>query len=183
MGRKSVDLNTKSVLALADLLEKIRQDPASFTEYPNILTILKKQEYLAKLNDESRGISASSLNTVKRIALNVIRGGFETLDELRKGALESILSELHKKSRSNKTDKIGLSKRLKEVEFENQLLRQDLLLMTYVLDKSLSQARSYASNSESDRIKSLCNKEQRELLDMLSLRKMSTSFKIEGDDA
>jgi hypothetical protein len=167
---KRVERNTQSVIALADLLREIIQNPASFTGYSNLFDRLKSQGELAKFSDESRGIYASSLNTVKRIAENALEGGFDALDRLRTSSLNAIMVQMHKKSRSNKIDKVGLRKRVKELEVENQLLRQDMLLLTYVLEKSLSQGHNYASNAEKPMIRTLCEKEQRELRDMLSLR-------------
>jgi len=110
-----------------------------------------------------------SINTLKAYADDVVEGGFLTLDQLRKAALESINNYVERNRRSNKTTKAGLTKRVKEQEIEVSYLRQDLLLLTIIIEKSLRQGRQYAEQSNRQRTVDLCEKEQGELRRMLSL--------------
>ena len=167
---KRVERNTQSVIALRDYLREIIQSPARISEDATLIEALKSQGRLSKFNDESRGICASSLNTVKRIAESALEGGFDALDRLRIGAQDAIADEKAKGDRSNKTNKIGLSKRVKELEAENQQLRQDLLRLTLAFEKSLTQGRNYVLAEDKATTLALCERQQRELRDGLSLR-------------
>ena len=168
---KRVGRNTQSVFALRDLLRDAMQNPAAYLENNDLQTALKSQGALSKYGDESKGVCPSSLNTVKRIAEIALEGGFDALDRLRAGAFDAIASEKAKGLRSNKVGKIGLAKRVKELELENQALREDLLLLTLAFEKSLAQGKNYAQTADGDAVMALCKREQRELLDSLSLRK------------
>lgn len=167
---KRVERNTQSVVALRDFLREVLQDPAGFSEDSTLIEALKSQGGLSKLSVEHRGICPSSLNTVKRIAETALEGGFDALDRLRMGAQNAIMAEKSRMKRSNKVDKIGLRKRVDELELENQELRLDLLLLTYAFEKSLAQGHNYALKAEKSAVLALCGREQRELRDMLSLR-------------
>lgn len=167
---KRVERNTQSVLALYQLLRDVVSNPALYTHNKLLRDSLISQGSLSKFNDESMCIIASSLNTIKRIAEATLDGGFDSLNRMRIGAQESLIKEENKKTRSNKVDKIGLSKRVKELECENLSIRQDMLLLTLAFEKSLSQGKIYAQKTEIPAVIALCKREQRELLDMLSLR-------------
>ena len=167
---KRVERNTQSIIALRDYLREIIQNPNSFCENTTLLESLKSQGALSKLNDEPRGIFVSSLNTVKRIAERALEGGFDALDRLRIGAQDAIAAEKAKGHRSNKINKIGLCKRVKELELENQQLRQDLLRLTLAFEKSLAHGRDYAREPNKSTALALCERQQRELRDGLSLR-------------
>jgi hypothetical protein len=168
---KRVERNTQSAFALRDLLRDAIQNPAAYLENNDFQSALKSQGALSKYGDELKGIYPSSLNTVKRIAEIALEGGFDALDRLRAGAMDAIATEKAKGLRSNKVGKIGLAKRVKELELENQALREDLLLLTLAFEKSLAQGKSYAQKADGDAVLVLCRREQRELLDALSLRK------------
>ncbi|MFI5305272.1 MAG: hypothetical protein ACHQYP_10835 [Nitrospiria bacterium] len=166
---KRVERNTQSILRLRELLREIINNPARFTEDASLREALKSQGGLSKLTVESRRIFSSSLNTVKRIAETALEGGFDALDRLRLGAQEAIAEERTKINRSNKITKIGLRKRINELESTNQQIRQDLLIITHALEKSLAQGRNYAFQAENNSMHALCTREQREIRDMLSL--------------
>ena len=172
---KRVERNTQSVLALQDYLRAINNHANEFLNNTHLYESLKAQGALSKLSVKELGIFRSSLNTVKRIADKAVDGGFAALDRLRLGALEAIAVEKAKSQQSNKVNKVGLTKRVKELESDNQLLRQDLLLLTLAFEKSLAQAHNYASKAEKPVLLTLCERERRELLDMLSLRKQPFS--------
>lgn len=166
---RRVDKNTKSVLALAEFLRTLIQAPTSVSVDDTLVFALKSQGALSKFEDERREILPSSLNTLKRIAESCIPGGFEALDRLRLSALEAVRAERSKANRSTKKDKIGLAKRVNELEAGKQLLLQDLERLTMAFQKSLKQGRNYAKQSNKPSVIALCSREQRDLFDELSL--------------
>jgi hypothetical protein len=168
---KRVERNTQSLLALESYLNCIVNNPSEFLADMVLRDALRSQGALSKFSDGGRGIVGSSLNTIKRIAEGAIAGGFEALDRLRNAACDAIAIEEAKRHQSNKATKVGLIKRVKELEAFNQQLRQDLFLITMLFEKSLKQGYSYASKTDTPAIVALCKREQRELMDMFSLRK------------
>jgi len=175
---KRVERNTQSVFALRELLRDAIKNPADYLENNNFQNALKSQGALSKYCDEARGVCPSSLNTVKRIAEIALEGGFDALDRLRADAFDAIATAKAKGLRSNKVGKIGLVKRVKELEQENQALREDLLLLTLAFEKSLTQGKNYALKADGDAVLALCKREQRELLDTLSLQKHPLSTNV-----
>lgn len=167
----------RSTVALVKLLREAIGSPAEHLQVPGLTAALKSQGALAKFGAAESGITSSSLNTVKRIANDVLDGGFDSLDRLRRAALDALTRASAKTTRSNKVDKAGLTLRTEELEGDNQSLRQDLLLLTFVLEKALRQAQNYAAKGDSAS-QSLCSREQRELLDMLSLRRSPSTGKL-----
>jgi len=88
---------------------------------------------------------------------------------------------VEKKANTNnqpdKETKAGLLLTIKELESEKQSIRNDLLLLTLAFEKSLRQGARYASLADPS-IQALCKKEQRELLDILSLRKNNLNTNV-----
>jgi len=160
-----------SVLALKTFLQQIVQKPGSYTNEANIVEFLKSQGSLSKYDDEDRAIYGSSLNTVKRVANSVIDGGFETLDRLRVSALEAVNTHKIRTASSNKVTKAGLKNQKNEKDHELQQALQDIWHLTMVIRKVSQQANSYAQESCNPVIIKRCEREQRELRSMLSLRK------------
>jgi hypothetical protein len=167
---KRIEKNNQSVLKLRDLLRDIITLPSKYLEETLILQSLKSQGALAKLSDESRGIFPSSINTQKRIAENIVEGGFEALDKLRVKALFAVEKMAHTNKQPDKETKAGLSLTINQLQSEIESIRYDLLLLTLVFEKSLRQSARYASQANTS-VQALCKKEQRELLDMLTIRK------------
>ena len=99
---KRVARNTQSVFALQALLQELIHKPGSADQNEVLLNSLKSQGALSKYCDETRGIYASSVNTLKRICEKSLDGGFDALDRLRIAALDIIENEKQKVSRSNK---------------------------------------------------------------------------------
>ena len=169
---KRVVRNTQSVFALQALLQELIHKPGSAYQNEVLLNSLKSQGALSKYCDEKRGIYASSINTLKRICEKSLDGGFDALDRLRIAALESIENEKQKVSRSNKITRTGMSQRIDELEAHNQLLQQELLLLSHLLNKAMGQARYYAEQSDKGNVHVLCDKEQKELRTFLSLSRI-----------
>ena len=171
-----VDRNTRSVTALADLMRDVLSDPCRFCGNTVLVAALGSQGRLSKYSDESCGIRPSSLNTVKRIAEKCIPGGYEAFDRLRLGALEAIEKEEAKLERSNKRTKQGLDRRLKESEHVIQQQRQDMLLLTLLIDTCLKDGRRYALESGKSAVIERCTKEQNVIRNKLSLRRHPIVF-------
>lgn len=174
---KRVEKNNQSVLNLRDLLRDITLSPDKYLEQTLIIQSLNSQGLLAKLSDKSIGIFPSSINTQKRIAENVVDGGYDALDRLRINALLALEKKTHTNEQPNKETKAGLLLTIKKLESEKQSIRNDLLLLTLAFEKSLRQGARYASQAETS-IQALCKKEQRELLDILSLRKHALNTNV-----
>ncbi|MGQ2965655.1 hypothetical protein [Methylophilus sp.] len=166
---KRIEKNYQSLLALKSLLAEINQHPANYLEQENVLAALKSQGALSKYLDESRGIYPSSINTQKRTAETIIEGGYETVDKLRLAAQLSIEKKFYENKQPKKDSKTGLKATIEHQNEELLLIRNDLLLLTLAFQKSLVQGLNYATNADHATL-TLCKKEQRELLDFLSLR-------------
>jgi|GEM_PF-1180479 hypothetical protein len=174
---KRVERNNQSVLNLRNLLQDITIAPDKYLEQNLIIQSLKSQGLLAKFSDEPKGIFPSSINTQKRIAANVVDGGYEALDQLRVNALLAVEKKANTNNQPDKETKAGLLLTIKELESEKQSIRNDLLLLTLAFEKSLRQGARYASLADPS-IQALCKKEQRELLDILSLRKNNLNTNV-----
>lgn len=178
-----VEKNSRSIIALHALLEKIAHEPAEFAKDETLRKALKSQGALSKLSITDRGICATSLNTVKRISDDVLAGGFEILDRRRIAAMNAIAAHRAEGQCSNKVTKTGLTLRVKEVENRLQQAYQDLWHITMAFEKALVQGRHYAKQSHNPAISALCEREQRELRSMISLCKHPVAMnKSEGRD-
>lgn len=166
---KRVERNTQSVLALYALLHEIIHETALHIQNDVLVNALKSQGALSKYVDEVRGIVASSINTLKRICENSLDGGFDALNRARMTALDALQENVNKTQRSNKITREGMSKRIAELDTQNQLLRQELLLLVHLLNKTMNQARYYAEQANQDNVRLLCEKEQREIRSFLSI--------------
>lgn len=167
---KRINKNNQSILSLRDLLHDITSRPEVYLEEVEIIQALKSQGSLAKLSIEPKCISQSSINTQKRIADNILEGGFEELDQLRKTAIMAVENIAYANKHPDKETRSGLLLTIAKLESEKQSLKEELLLLTLAFDKSLRQGVRYASQADAS-IQALCKKEQRELMDILSLRK------------
>lgn len=163
-----IERHVESLEALSKLLLDVVHNPSAFAEDGVLLAALNSQSGTAKYSCPDRGILGTSLNTLKRISDRYFKNGYDALEVLRKGALESHLREDRRHHRSNKKTKTGLAERVQELEQKNAQLREDLILLTSLLNESVRNARQYAS---SDPINAaICKKNERVLLDKLSLR-------------
>lgn len=166
---RRVERNTQSVLALYKLLHEMIHDPARHIQNHALINALKSQGGLSKYIDDTRGIVASSINTLKRICEHSLDGGFYALNQARIAALKALQEKADKAKRSNKITREGMSKRIAELDTQNQLLRQELLLLSHLLNKTMSQARYYAEQANQENVRVLCEKEQREIRSFLSI--------------
>lgn len=174
MDSRSED-SQQSILNLEKLLIEITETPAQFIDNKDLVNALSDQTRTYKYIDQKRGIFAQSLNRIKR-NVHVINGGFNALEEQRKKAFREVTKTLAKSISSQNKPKRGtkaeLEAKVKSLKKTRQLLREDMLLITLLLEKSMHQARQYAKESKQHRLIALCDKEQQELRGMLSLSKM-----------
>lgn len=159
------------------LLSDIAENPKNYLQQKSLVTALRSQNSLANFIDLSFEIIGSSLNTQKKISENVLDGGYEQLDKQRKSALFALQRIEEKNKKPDKASRLGLLNEVKLLKSEIQTLRNDLLLMTLAFDKSLLQGARYARQS-SPSVQELCKKEQRELLDILTLRKVTFNSNV-----
>ena len=166
---KRVERNTQSVLSLRDFLLKVIREPGKFNQNEVLMSQLKSQGGLSKYHDEAHGIHPSSINTLKRICESSLEGGFDALDRLRLAALQALEHETQIQKKTSEVTRNGMQQRIKELELDNQLLQQALLLLSYLLEKSMRQARHYAEQAIQEAVRMICDKEQKEIRSFLSL--------------
>lgn len=164
-----LEKSISSMAAKIELLEDIVRSPALFSTNAELLDSLKSQARMATFKDVDRNIFSSSLSTDKRIADRCLDGGYKELDRLRRAATGAIQNHLVRDASPNSTTRKGLEKHVAMLRADNQSLRQDLLILTLILEKSFSQGMSYARRSADPRLLKICELEQRELKSMLSL--------------
>jgi len=169
---------TDSFRALVSLLETICASPASYHTNESLIKALRSQGKLAKYSDTDLGIFAKSLNTVKRVAHNEIDGGFESFDRLRQAAQTAIEKSRSSPIRGARNTKTSLLEDINAYKHSVLLLKQDLLLLTNAFEKSMSQARYYASQAADPAIMALCETQQRSILRALSLRAIPVDLKL-----
>lgn len=173
---KRVARSAQSVRALVRLLEEFVRSPSELLlDQSDFLTALSSQGALASYSDTERDISSSSINTQKRIANQILDGGYEYLDRLRTAAVRAVNEYNERQRHSNKITKVGLGKRVEELQANIATLGEDLLLLTMLFEKSMSQGREYARTSKNPAVITLCEREQQVLRDMLSLRRVASS--------
>ena len=175
---KRVERNNQSVVALRKLLHEVIHEPTKFKEDDKLRNALKSQGGLSQYCNEGRGIYVSSINTLKRICEKSLEGGFNALDRLRVSALQAMEDEQQNINRSNKITRGGINQRIAELEVENQVLQQELLLISHLLERSMRQARRYAEQSTHNNVLIICEKEQKEIRAFLTLSINSDVLKI-----
>lgn len=95
-------------------LQKLLSDIINNTEKYDISLIedLKSQKGLAKLSNSDFFVQPTSINTLKRVSSNVINGGFDTLENLRKECLKKLNEHYNskkiKRTQSNENNNIEM---------------------------------------------------------------------------
>lgn len=164
--------NRLSVLALHELLQEIIRNPSGFTGNESLKHTLKSQGALSKWSNQDKGVVGSSLNTIKRIADNVLDGGFAAIDQARIGALEAIRAAENREKHSSSSTKAGLKIRFEDTDAQLQQALQDLWHVTSALSKALILWRRCAEQSGSPSAVALCEREQKEIRARISLCKL-----------
>lgn len=166
-SRRQLDI--LSVRALADLLRQICAEPGPFGGATAVGKALRSQGALARFADSDLGIRSMSLNHQKSVSMEVL-GSFSALDDLRRAAVNALAADRAKAMRGNRTTKVGLLARVKELTEERALLLEDLFILQRAYDLRCLHARSYARDG-SAATRARCAKEQKEVDASFQLRK------------
>jgi hypothetical protein len=170
-ARRQADL--LSVQSLAELLRQVANEPDRYLQDTTVHAALRSQGALAKLSLPDRAVVPMSLNHQKRMAEEGL-GGYSMLDDLRSAARSALAGAQARVQRGKSDTKAGLLNRVRDLEEQNRLLRQDLFILQRAYDLRCVQARHYAAAS-GETIKELCRKEQREIDASFSLRRKPKS--------
>lgn len=149
-----------STYALRDLLIEIIEDPSQWYNNQEFIAALKVQGKLAKWLDNERGIVPCSLNTLKTSAKDVLDGGYNRLDQFRINALDAIEGHVEQKNRSNKNTKMGLKKKVKELEREVLIVKQQNTILVHLVCDLKEKAAKYAMKAP-DLTRAQCEKDMR----------------------
>lgn len=177
-SRRQTDL--ASIQALAEYLRNVSRNPSGHLHLSDLQHALRSQGRLAKLEIPDVNIHGMSLNHQRKLAEELPElGGYPALDRLRRSALEALRTEQARSKRGNTQSKEGLLARIKELESDNALLKQDLAILQRAFDLRCIQARNYAELAGST-TQALCAKEQREINASFSLRRkrVETASKV-----
>lgn len=169
------DSSQRSIQNLCELFEAIISKPEEYLENAFLLDCLPDQGRMYKYENKELGLISQSLNRVKRNA-HIVDGGFDQLEKQRKNAQEAIEKALLKSVTPKPGTKVDLQSKIKTLQTQNQVLQEDMLLLSLLLEKSLHQAQVYANESCSEQIKTLCQKEQKELRAMLTMKQSKHSL-------
>ena len=151
MADKRSERSSRSVINLRDFLRQVCKSPDAYKKDEDLRAALKSQGGLAKYTNNDFDIIPSSINTIKRVSYEAIDGGFEALDDLRKGALERIEDHELKEKKSNKRTRTGLAMRVDELEDNILKLEHINFLLLQAFSEVISDIKSVANmeNNES----------------------------------
>ncbi|MFS2262241.1 hypothetical protein [Vibrio vulnificus] len=138
--------NQLKVIKTSDFLKEIISSPKDFKEDEVLLKQLKSQGGLAKFECQERNIEPCALNTFKANADEVISGGFDEINKLRRNAVNAIENEIKgKKSRKGSlTTQIGQKNRIKDQKKEIEALQRENILLTALLREARSKMKTLA---------------------------------------
>jgi hypothetical protein len=144
--------NQLKVLKTRDFLKEIISKPKSFSEDKALLKQLKSQGGLAKLESKERNIEPCALNTFKTNADEVIGGGFNEIDDLRKNTVNALEFEIKdKKSRKGSTSThAGKQQRIDDQKEEIEALQRENMLLTALLRESRSKMKTLTIHQGSE---------------------------------
>lgn len=177
-SRRQTDL--ASIQGLAEFLKNVSRNPSGYLHLSDLQHALRSQGRLAKLDVPDANIHGMSLNHQRKLADELPElGGYPVLDALRRSALDALTTEQARAKRGNTRSKDGLLARIRELESDNALLKQDLAILQRAFDLRCIQARNYAEQA-GDATQALCTKEQREINASFSLRRkpVDTASKV-----
>lgn len=129
MKDKRIIKNEEIILNLQKLLSDIINNTEKYDV--SLIEDLKSQKGLSKLNNTEFFVQPTSINTLKRISINVINGGFDTLENLRKECLK----KLNEHYNSKKIKKIKLNEN-NSIEIES--IKKTNLILTNLLLNNLN---------------------------------------------
>lgn len=169
---KRAQTNRNSVLALHGFLQDIARNPSPFCGNQALRKALNSQGALAKWCDDDRNIIASSLNTVKRIADQILDGGFGAINHARISALGAISAAEEREKHHNSSTKAGLQIQVEDKNQQNRQALQDMWHLTSALNRALLLWRRCAEQSDNPSAVAICEREQKEIRARLSLCKL-----------
>jgi hypothetical protein len=175
---KRIQKSQESIKNLHQLLIDICKHPEDFS-IEKYAEALKSQGGIAKINDESRNIQATSINTLKRISKEIFENGFEELDRIRIMALDSLNKFIEQGEKSNKITKNGLNKRVEELEEKILKLQQAHLLSVNTIMENLKTFKNIKNNDSKDAIKYL----SQEAIDRIQSLSLCSSLFLELKDS
>ena len=143
-----IETTTRTVQALKELLLDIVRDPKDFNNNKSIISALKSQGALAKLDDKDRGIVSCSLNTQKRAAERSIENGYETIDVLRKKALNAIKSSAAINKNGNKSTQSDQKQKIKDLERDVALLEHQNIALISLVQYLKNRIRHYSTSND-----------------------------------
>ncbi|MEZ9517118.1 hypothetical protein AB4359_10475 [Vibrio splendidus] len=144
--------NQLKVLKTRDFLKEIIKAPKSFCEDKALLKQLKSQGGLAKFESQERNIEPCALNTFKANADEVIGGGFNEIDDLRKKAVNALEFEIkgNKSRKGTITTHAGKQQRIDEQKKEIEALQRENMLLTALLRELRSKMKTLAMDQGSE---------------------------------
>lgn len=163
-----------SVLRLAEMLRSAISAQTTTSMEQLLRGSLRSQGRLAKYSSPDGNIVSMSLNHQKSVATRCL-GSYEVLDQLRRAARSAAKGDVKGRAPDRlRPTRRDLEQRIKQLERQCQILREDLFLQQRAYDVRCAQARRYALAGGAHTLV-LCDKEQRELDTGLSLRKGAPS--------
>jgi hypothetical protein len=130
------EMNSRSVLALKNLLVEVITSPSNFIAHIDLKKSLKSQGGLASFKDVDLGIIPSSLNTQKKVANCTLENGYESLDLLRNNAMRALENVFDlQKVVKNKPTIHSLKQRIDNLQKDVALAeKQNVMLIALVTD-------------------------------------------------
>ena len=170
MSDKRIERSIRSIIALRNFLRDICEKPAVYKENKLLRDALKSQGSLAKYTNSELCIYSTSINTLKRVSAEVVEGGFKALDELRHGALERIEDLEHREKASNKRTRVGLAKRVDQLEKDTLILERTNYLLVQALTEVIGDIRSVANVEDKAARNRRSQEAIKKLLSMMSVK-------------
>ena len=170
MKKRDLLSDRASLENLCELLRALATQPEAFSSSPEVLSAISSQGSLAAFRSDVLGIQRMSLNHQKA-ACRVHLGGFETLDSLRREAVAAVRRWKQVPPGTRRRSSAELRSRIAQLQYELEVLREDLFLLQRSYDLRCQHARFYAEQAGGTTV-ALCIKEQRELDIMLTTRRI-----------
>jgi len=168
--RATEEQRIAAILALERLLSEVSGNPRA-PAAKELGSALVSQAALAAFSAVDRGIIGCSLNTFKRMCVH-IDGGFGAMDARRLRAAAALQAVATEPTESAKSTKERVQKRANTLNEKLAVATEDLMLLTRLLERAMSQGKQYATDSRDPSIVERCRREQADLRDMMSLRRV-----------
>lgn len=150
-------------------LQEIATHPQKFVADDDLIAGLRSQGAMAKLAFPDRGITATSLNTVKRHSDKWITGGFNALDVAREHALEALDRAKVVKNVPRRRTKLAMVDEMQELRRRIDQATSDNVLLTGAIGTAIRLMRDYAEKSNEAATLLKCEKDISDLLRMFCL--------------